>query len=294
MRIRAAWIAALCLGCLGGARAGMLAQEGPVALGLAGPGSVTQTSLPFHLSAPARVWAEAAGLSGLESGRSGEAPEAFLDEQYLGPLLAEHGRSWRSPEALDLDAGDHVLLLRCSSVGIPKPCGIHVLRVLSGEPGPAAPAKRALAPARQDCGHPALSRRWPPRFHGQGLVLSVLSGRSQSAGVMARLLPGQAWACRVRLPAPDGQALPLMAHFTASPSGKGCLLLSLDQGFQGKADALGYRPDAWEPLRVSLCQGRLHVALAQAPPFDLDYPGPSLDLELAAQDVELGLKPAQP
>ena len=275
-------------------RGAVLAQAGPLTLGLAGPDSLTQTSLPFHLSAPARVWAEAAGLSGLESGRSGEAPEAFMDEQYLGPLLAEHRGSWRSPEALALDAGDHALLLRCSSVGIPKPCGIAALRVVSDAPGPAAHPTPVAAPSPQDCGHLVLSRRWPPRYHSQGLVLSVLSGRSESAGVMARLLPGQAWACQVRLPALGGQALPLMAHFSVAQPGQGCLLLSLDKDFQGKAEALGYRPDAWEPLRVSLCQGRLHVALAQATPFDLDYPGPSLDLALAAQDVELGLKPALP
>ncbi|HXC64115.1 MAG TPA: hypothetical protein VNZ67_07135, partial [bacterium] len=65
MRISAVGAVACWLGCLGAARAGVLAQAGPVVLGLAGPGSVTQTSLPFHLGAPARVWAEAAGLSGL-------------------------------------------------------------------------------------------------------------------------------------------------------------------------------------------------------------------------------------
>jgi hypothetical protein len=293
MRIERALLALLlALAARGGAA--VLAQAGPLALALAGPDSVTQTSLPFHLSAPARVWAEAAGLSGLESGRSGEAPEAFLDEQYLGPLLAEHHGSWRSPEALALDAGDHVLLLRCSSVGIPRPCGITALRVVSDAPGPTALARPGAAKTPPDCGRLVLSRRWPPRYHGQSLVLSVLSGRSQSAGVMARLLPGQAWACQLRLPAPNGRALPLVAHFTASPSGQGCLLLSLDQDFHGPVDALGYRPDHWEPLRISLCQGRLHVALAQAPPFDLNCAAPSLDLELAAQDVELGLKPAEP
>ncbi len=63
MRIEPAWALAL-LSTLAGAatsRAAVLAQGGPVTLGLAGPGSVTQTSLPFHLSAPARVWAEAGG-----------------------------------------------------------------------------------------------------------------------------------------------------------------------------------------------------------------------------------------
>ncbi|HTB33226.1 MAG TPA: hypothetical protein VK842_00030, partial [bacterium] len=186
------------------------------------------------------------------------------------------------------------LLLRCSSVGIPKPCGIATLRVLSDAPGPAARSKPAVAAAQPDCAHPALSKRWPRRLRGQGLVLSVLSGRAQSAGLMARLLPGQAWACRVRLPAPLGRALPLLASFTAPQPGRGCLLLSLDKDFHGDAAALGYTPEAWEPLTLTLCQGRLDVALAHAPPFHVDYSGPSLDLELAAQDVELGLKPALP
>ncbi|HTB34477.1 MAG TPA: hypothetical protein VK842_06410 [bacterium] len=292
MRIERAWSLALLAALAAPGRAGVLAETGPLTLALAGPDSVTQTSLPFHLGAPARVWAEAAGVKGLESGRSGEAPEAFLDDQYLGPLLAEHHGSWRSPEALDLGAGDHVLLLRCSSVGIPKPCGLARLRVLSDAPGPPDPPQPAAA--APDCGHPTLSRRWPQRLHGQGLVLSVLSGRSQSAGILARLRPGQAWACRVRLPAPEGRPLPLMAGFTVPQPGRGRLLVSLDRDFHGDAAALGYTPETWEPLTLTLCGGRLSVALAEAPPFQVNYPGPALDLELAAQDVELGLKPALP
>jgi hypothetical protein len=291
MRIEGAWALAFWLAASGPAGAAVLAQGGPLRLGLDQPGAVPQFSLAFHLSASARVWAEARGLNGLQPGHSGEAPEAFLDDQYLGPLLAEHGGAWRSPEALELAAGDHALLLRCSSVGSPADCGLRALEVVSD--GPKAAASAAPAPA-PDCGHPTLTRRWPARLHGQSLVLSVLSGRTQSAGVMVQLRSGQAWACRLRLPAPNGQALPLMAKFSVTRAGRGCLLLSLDRQFQGRVDALGYTPDTWEPLTVSLCGGRLNVALAEAPPFAVDAAGPSLELELAAQDVELGLKPALP
>jgi hypothetical protein len=282
---------ALWLALAGVAQAAVLAQGGPLRLGLDEPGALPQFSLAFHLSATARVWAEAQGLSGLKAGRSGEAPEVFLDDQYLGPLLAEHGGAWRSPEALDLAAGDHTLLLRCSSVGRPAACGARALKVLTDAPEKAFAAAPVLA---SDCGHPVLTRRWPARLHGESLVLSVLSGRTQSAGVMAELRPGQAWSCRVRLPAPHGQALPLVAKFSVTRAGRGCLLLGLDQQFQGPAQALGYSPDTWEPLTVAFCGGRLRVALAEAPPFGVDVAVPRLELELAAQDVELGLEPAGP
>ncbi len=145
---------------------------------------------------------------------------------------------------MELPAGDHALLLRCSSVGEPAACAgsRDIAGALSDGPafagqahgfGPGLCRGLACDPAEPGPGD------WPKRLHGQGLVLSVLSGRAQSAGVVASLRPGQAWACRVRLPAPGGKALPLLANFTVPQPGRGCLTLSLDKDFHGERRGQG-------------------------------------------------------
>jgi hypothetical protein len=250
-----------------------------------------ELSLPFSLTATARVWAEAGGLWGLPQQQDGAPPEAFVDQAYAGPLLAELGGGWRSPQAFVLGPGPHQIELRVSSLGPAGQAGGAWLKALS-DPQPVFRA----APTPTPCGCPdAPSRKdWPSRLKGGDLVLSVLSGRVQGAGLMAQLKDRDAWQCRVRLPA-DAAGRPLAVVASIHPMGPGLaqLVLGVDPDYRGPADALGYTPGAWEPLRLQWCAGRLTLRLAHAPAavIALD-PGP-LGLELAAQDLELGLAPAR-
>ena len=247
--------------------------------------------LAFSLTVTARVWAEAGGLWGLPDQDDGAAPEAFVDEAYAGPLLAEHGGGWRSPQAFVLGPGPHQLLLRVSSLRPSGKAGGAWLKALSDPVAVFHPA-----PTPTPCGCPeAPSRKdWPARLKGGDLVLSVLSGRIQGAGLMAQLKDRDAWECRVRLPAAAGGG-PLAVVASIHPMGPGLaqLVLGVDPDYRGPAEALGYTPGAWEPLRLQWCAGRLTLRLAHAPDavIALD-PGP-LGLELAAQDLELGLAPAR-
>ncbi|MGH7441555.1 MAG: hypothetical protein ACREKE_02650, partial [bacterium] len=75
----------------------VLAQSKAGSLGLAGR---SQRILDFSLSKPGRVWAEAEGLTGLDGEDREQAPEVFLDDSYLGPLMPDFGSSWQSPRAL--------------------------------------------------------------------------------------------------------------------------------------------------------------------------------------------------
>jgi hypothetical protein len=70
--------------------------------------------LSFALTATARVWAEVDVEAGLNRADSNGAPEVFLDDQYLGLLLAEQDGRWRSPQAFELPAGTHTLSVRAA------------------------------------------------------------------------------------------------------------------------------------------------------------------------------------
>lgn len=244
----------------------------------------------FTLTATTRVWAEAAGLWGQLGQGQGDAPEAFFDDSYAGPLEAEAGGAWRSPRAFVLGPGPHRLLLRASSLGPAAPSGGTGLTVLSDPV-----ARLEAAPRPTPCGCPAapLGRGWPRRLGGRPLVLSVHSGRVQSAGTLVRLRDRDGWECRVRLPAPGGQPLAVVASVRSTGPGAAQLVLALDPTYRGPAAALGYTPNRWEPLRLGWCQGRLTVRLARAPAMVVALPPGPLALALAAQDLELGLAPAR-
>jgi hypothetical protein len=67
----------------------------------------------------------------------------------------------------------------------------------------------------------------------------------------------------------------------------------LDKDYHGEAEALGYKPGQWTPLRLRWCRQRLMLRLGDGPELASALePGP-LDLELSAQDLELGLSPAR-
>lgn len=97
-----------------------------------GRGDLKEYALPFSLTAPARVWAEADVQAGLVEGDADKAPEVFLDDNYLGPLLAQH---WRSSRALQLEAGPHHLVLRSPDAADAGTLTLGRLRVVSDAVG---------------------------------------------------------------------------------------------------------------------------------------------------------------
>lgn len=256
-----------------------------------GPAPVCRFQLAFKLAEPTRVWVEAEGLQGLHRD-SNAAPEVFLDDAYLGPLRVEHGGAWRSPRDLQLAAGRHVLELRCAAVGDADDVSLQKLRVLSE--GPAAPkAKAAPKPAAKGCSAPTLRKDWPKRLGRGGLTLSVLSGREADSKPLHTLKAGEAWALQARVPAdPQGGALALNASMQRLAPGRWKLLFHLDPRGRDRNDPVGYRPGQWEPLRFQLCDGQLRAEFAQAGALQMAEPGPQASIEIAAQDLELGLKPA--
>lgn len=300
MRIRALVAMLLCAVALG--QAAVVAENGLTVIGdrgadaiRGGPAPRRHFQLPFHLAAPARVWVEAQGLQGLRSG-SDAAPEVFVDDSYLGPLRAEHGLGWRSPQALSLDAGEHVLELRCADVMDADDVSIQRLQVLSDAAATQRPkVKVGEAPRRTDCGALVGRRDWPERLHGRAIILSVLSGRSSSAGTLIHLRQGERWQLRARVPlGADGKPLALRADLAYDRPGAARLTFSVEQGVAVPVDSLGYTPAAWQPLSFRYCGGHLAVDFARSPSLVRANDAPALGIEIAAKDLELSLKPARP
>lgn len=282
-----------------------------------GPAPRCRIVVPFTLTAPARVWAEASGLQG-QGQDPDAAPEVFLDDSYLGTLRVEHGVDWRSPQALELSAGAHTLLLRCADVPDADDVRMESLRVkgeLQGAPA-AAPRKRAHtkpaallnaepAPARAeapvpaaatspDCGHLRERVEWIGGAPERGKTLSVFNGKVVDGGSLVILKPGEAFTLLVKVPGEEKQkALALSSGWKADKAERLCYLFFIDpQAAQLPArDARDYRPGAWEPLRFEFCDGRLSVRFAKAHPQSLAWHKDSAELVVGAQDLELGLKP---
>ena len=155
MRTKALFILALFWAA--SATAAVIAENGLTVIGdggsdavRGGPPPQRRFHLPFQLSRAERVWVEAQGLQGLRHD-SNTAPEVFLDDVYLGPLRSEHGADWRSPQAVDLSPGAHVLELRCADAMDADDVSLQRLQVLSDSK--ARPAKPTVAkPVRTDCG----------------------------------------------------------------------------------------------------------------------------------------------
>lgn len=249
----------------------------------------SKLELRFRLSAPDAVWAEAEGLRGLRQD-SDAAPEVFLDDTYLGNLKAAHGSFWRSPKKLALEAGEHVLLIRCADVQEADDLSINRVRVLGG--GPAA-GKRGTAVRRGDCAHP-LARKDVPERLGKGLVLSVLSGRESRSGGLVTLADGEAWGLQVKLPkGPFGQVQAWMTEVHLPEPGRVRLLFRVNPELNpGTVDAKHYTPGEWEPLRFSWCGGVLGIDFARAGRLDQPVKGSKVTIEIAARDQEIALRPA--
>jgi hypothetical protein len=279
----------------------VLAENGLLVIGDKGADAIRGGPPPqcrfqwrFKLDAPTKVWAEAEGLQGLQRGGNA-APELFLGESYLGPLRLEHGDSWRSPKAVLLPAGEHALELRCAAVRDADDVSIQRLRVLSDAPAPSRPGPRRKPASAAACRDLRTRKDWPARLGRGSVTLSVLSGRQAGSGILVQLEPGQAWHCAVRVPqAPGGGALALAAQWERLGPQRWRLLFFIDP--QGRAnprnDAVGYEPGAWEPLHLQLCEGRLQAAFAKTGALPQAVPQGPIQVEIAAQDLELGLKPA--
>lgn len=290
----------LALFCAASVKAAVIAENGLTVIGdrgsdaiRGGPPPQRRFHLPFQLKRSERVWVEAQGLQGLRHD-SNAAPEVFLDEVYLGPLRSEHGADWRSPQAVDLSPGAHVLELRCADAMDADDVSLQRLQVLSDSE--ARPVRTVTAkPARTDCGALVGRRDWPQRLHGKALILSVLSGRQRSSGSLVTLHEPQRWMLQARVPkGSDGRPLALAAELSYPQPGHARLLFYVDATSSPQVDELGYTPGAWEPLSFRYCGGNLAVDFARSPSLVRAGAAPALTLEIAAQDLELGLKPVSP
>jgi hypothetical protein len=285
-----------------------------------GPPPSCRIVVPFTLAAPARVWAEASGLQG-QGPDPNAAPEVFLDDTYLGTLRVEHGVDWRSPEAVDLSAGAHALLLRCAEVPDADDVRMESLRVMAELPGKPKPVHAALkrpqakaaakpsaapvsaqAPAPEaaktpDCGHLRERVEWIDGPPERGKTLSVFNGHIVDGGSLVKLQPGEAFTLLVKVPGEAKQKAPALSTGWKADAGERlCFLFFIDpEAAQLPArDARDYRPNAWEPLRFEYCGGRLSVRFAKAHAQSLAWNKDYAELVVGAQGLELGLKPAPP
>jgi hypothetical protein len=272
----------------------VLAQARP---GHVGPDKPYEERLSFRLSAPDRVWAEASGLSGLGPEDRDAAPEVFLDDRYLGPLLSDFGEEWRSAQALRLGPGTHQLLLRCAEEGEGPLLSWKSLRVLGDapcRPGP-VPAVKPAAPAVQAPSCDALIRRrdWPARLRGDPLVLPAAPGRVALSGPLVHLRLGESWGLFMKIPTgPDGGPLPLVVRFDTPVPGRVRFSVRVDTQFHGGVvAAVGYAPNRWQWMTLSLCPGALRLRFAGEPPLKYAWGLPGLDFEMAARGVTLSLAP---
>ncbi|HTB21203.1 MAG TPA: hypothetical protein VK914_00705 [bacterium] len=280
--------------CDGGPAA--LARGGAGQLGPSGP---HERRLDFHLAAAGLVWAEAEGVEGTAGEDPDSAPEVFLDDRYLGPLTADSGADWRSPEALTLLPGPHQLLLRSAEDGEGPLLRWQSLRVMGEAPCaegsvPAASARRSRRPAPAlpaPCGKLRQHAGW--LGPAGGLDLQAVPGRFVDSGPLVRLDQGETWTLMMKIPAaPGGGPLPLLVRFAPPSAGKLHFLIWVDKQFKGRVGAVNYSAGLWQPLTLSLCSEGLRLRYAQEPPLLCPGLASGLTFEVAARDLDLALAPA--
>jgi hypothetical protein len=296
---RALLLCALAPGLL---RAQVLAEAGPLRFGDGGADALPPVAgdpprrsliLPFDLTRSAQVGVEVQGLRYVDQGPNA-APELFLDEEYLGPLLAELGSAWRSPRSIKLGPGRHQLLLRNAQVAEAEDFVLKRIFVYAGLP--ASPAKalsrtatvQASPVIESGCGRPR--RDWPPAKQ-PGITLSVLSGQVVGTGELVHLSDGETWSCGIKISAPYKKPLALMAGFEKKAGIQGRWILSLDPDPPARVEPMGYKPARWERFQAAFCQGTLTLRFGQAPPLRVPWVQKELSLEIAAQSVEVALRP---
>jgi hypothetical protein len=285
-------------------RAQVLAEAGPLRFGDGGADALLPVAgdpprrsliLPFDLTRSAQVSVEVEGLRYVDRGPNA-APELFLDEQYLGPLLAELGSAWRSPRSIKLGPGGHQLLLRNAQVADAEDFVLKRIFVYAGSSKARAAAAPASTPVARSptvegessCGQQR--RDWPEAKKG-GVTLSVLTGQVVGSGELVHLQDGDSWACAIKIRAPYSKPLALMAGFEKKGLIQGRWILSLDPEAPPVVAPVGYKPARWERFQARLCQGSLSLRFGQAPPLVIPWTQKELSLEIAAQSVEVALRP---
>lgn len=258
------------------------------------PGLRRSFELPFTLSRSAKVLAQAEGLRHIDQGPNA-APEAFIDEQFLGPLRSEHGQAWRSARAVELGPGQHRLLLRNARVADAEDFVLERIFVYAIAPagaGPKAPVQAPEAQARPEAENGCAERRrdWPAHLKG-GITLSVLSGQLVSSKELVRLKQGQAWACGLKVTGQSSKPLALLAGFHPLSGDQGAWVMSLDPEPPPAFDETGFKSARWERFQVELCGGNLAMRFGQNPPLRVPWPNPEISFEIAAQSVEVSLRP---
>jgi hypothetical protein len=282
-----------------------LAEAGPLRFGDGGADALPPVAgdpprrsliLSFDLTRSAQVGVEVQGLRYIDQGANA-APELFLDEEYLGPLLAELGSAWRSPRSIKLGPGRHQLLLRNAQVTEAEDFVLKRIFVYAGLPDARKPATSpAAAPQAQQAAETAETacgrqrRDWPKAMQ-RGITLSVLSGQVVGTGELVHLNEGETWGCGIKISAPYSKPLALMAGFEKRGGVQGRWILSLDPDPPALVEPKGYKPARWERFQARFCQGRLSLRFGQAPPLEVSWPQKEISLEIAAQSVEVALRP---
>lgn len=286
--------------------AGPLASSGPLSFGDGGSdalpaalakGRVARFELPFQLSKKTQVWAEAEGIRYVDLGPD-SAPEAFIDDRYLGSLHPEHGSTWRGPLTAVLDPGPHRLVLRNAQVQDAEDFVLKRIFVYASAPvpetGPKAPAKQepqASPRSVSENGCDLKERRdWPAQRKG-GITLSVLSGQVVGSGSLVRLKSGEAWTCGLKVTGHSSKPLALLARFAVGPGDKGRWILGLDPEPPPLVEEVGFRSARWERFHAELCAGTLILQFGTGPQWKTPWPQPEIDLEIGAQSVEVALRP---
>jgi hypothetical protein len=130
-------------------------------------------------------------------------------------------------------------------------------------------------------------------LHGNPLVLAAALGRGALSGPLVRLRLGESWGLFMKIPTgPDGGPLPLVVRFDTPVPGRVRFLVRVDTQFHGGVvAAVGYAPNRWQWLTLSLCSGVLRLRFAGEPPLKYPWGLSSLDFEMAARGVTLSLAP---
>jgi hypothetical protein len=91
---------------------------------------------------------------------------------------------------------------------------------------------------------------------------------------------------------PDGGPLPLVVRFDTPAPGRVRFSVRVDTQFHGGVvAAVGYAPNRWQWMTLSLCPGALRLRFAGEPPLKYPWSLAGLDFEMAARGVTLSLAP---
>ncbi len=119
----------------------------------------------------------------------------------------------------------------------------------------------------------------------------MLSGQVIPSGELVRLKDGEAWACALKVSGHSSKPLALLARFAVGPGDHGRWVLGLDPDPPPLVDEVGFKSARWERFRAQLCAGTLTLRFGTGPEWTTPWPQPEISLEIAAQSVEVALRP---